>query len=82
MDVVEKISSRIILLYDGKIATDGTFAQLQADNTEGTLERIFNQLTGFHEHQEIGEKLCPLFVGTIMTDFKTLRLLDKFRWLL
>ncbi len=33
MDVVEKISSRIILLNDGKIAADGTFAQLQAANT-------------------------------------------------
>lgn len=63
MDVVEKISSRIILLYDGKIAADGTFAQLQADNTEGTLERIFNQLTGFHEHQEIGEKFVSVVRG-------------------
>lgn len=64
MDVVEKISSRIILLYDGKIAADGTFAELQAENTEGTLERIFNQLTGFHEHQEIGEK----FVSIVQED--------------
>ncbi|WP_341300856.1 ABC transporter ATP-binding protein [Lysinibacillus sp. FSL H8-0500] len=63
MDVVEKISSRIILLYDGKIAADGTFAQLQANNTEGTLERIFNQLTGFHEHQEIGEKFVSIVQG-------------------
>lgn len=60
MDVVEKISSRIILLNDGKIAADGTFAQLQVDNTEGTLERIFNQLTGFHDHQEIGEKFVSI----------------------
>ncbi|MFJ8102874.1 MULTISPECIES: ABC transporter ATP-binding protein [unclassified Lysinibacillus] len=60
MDVVEKISSRIILLNDGKIAADGTFAQLQADNTEGTLEKIFNQLTGFHDHQEIGEKFVSI----------------------
>ncbi|UPW83120.1 ABC transporter ATP-binding protein [Lysinibacillus sp. Ag94] len=60
MDVVEKISSRIILLNDGKIAADGTFAQLQANNTEGTLEKIFNQLTGFHDHQEIGEKFVSI----------------------
>ncbi|GAB0171332.1 ABC transporter ATP-binding protein [Lysinibacillus sp. CTST325] len=60
MDVVEKISSRIILLNDGRIAADGTFAQLQADNTEGTLEKIFNQLTGFHDHQEIGEKFVSI----------------------
>ena len=60
MDVVEKISSRIILLYDGKIAADGTFAELQAENTEGTLEKIFNQLTGFHDHKEIGEKFVSI----------------------
>ncbi|MED3803344.1 ABC transporter ATP-binding protein [Lysinibacillus xylanilyticus] len=60
MDVVEKISSRIILLNDGKIAADGTFAQLQADNTEGTLERIFNQLTGFHDHKEIGARFVSI----------------------
>ncbi|MGE7675717.1 ABC transporter ATP-binding protein [Lysinibacillus sp. NPDC094403] len=60
MDVVEKISSRIILLNGGKIAADGTFTQLQADNTEGTLEKIFNQLTGFHDHQEIGEKFVSI----------------------
>ncbi|MEO4054812.1 ABC transporter ATP-binding protein [Solibacillus sp. CAU 1738] len=60
MDVVEKISSRIILLYDGKVAADGTFAQLQADNTAGTLEGIFNQLTGFHNYKEIGEQFVSV----------------------
>ena len=60
MDVVEKISSRIILLNDGKIAADGTFAQLQAANTAGTLEGIFNQLTGFHNHKEIGEQFVAV----------------------
>lgn len=56
MDVVEKISSRIILLNDGQIIADGSFEELQAHNTEGTLEEIFNQLTGFEEHKEIAEK--------------------------
>ncbi|WP_042475282.1 ABC transporter ATP-binding protein [Bacillus ndiopicus] len=63
MDVVEKISSRIILLHDGKVAADGTFAELQATNTEGTLERIFNQLTGFDRHQEIGEQFVAVVGG-------------------
>jgi len=56
MDVVEKISSRIILLNDGQIVADGSFEELKAQNTEGTLEEIFNQLTGFEEHKEIAEK--------------------------
>lgn len=54
MDVVEKISSRIILLHDGRIAADGTFDELKQQNTEGSLEQIFNQLTGFSEHKELG----------------------------
>ncbi|MGE8203172.1 ABC transporter ATP-binding protein [Heyndrickxia sp. NPDC080065] len=60
MDVVEKISSRIILLNGGKIVADGSFADLQNQNKEGTLEEIFNQLTGFHEHKEIGERFVSI----------------------
>lgn len=61
MDVVEKISSRIILLNDGKIAADGTFSELQQQNNKGSLEDIFNQLTGFSEHKNIGK----LFVSIV-----------------
>ena len=60
MDVVERISSRIILLNDGKIAADGTIEELKQQNTEGSLEQIFNQLTGFNEHQEIGAKFVSV----------------------
>jgi len=60
MDVVEKISSRIILLHDGKIAADGTFNELKAQNTEGSLEQIFNQLTGFSEHEELGARFVSV----------------------
>lgn len=60
MDVVEKISSRIILLNEGKIAADGTFDQLKHQNREGSLEQIFNELTGFHEHEEIGRKFVSI----------------------
>lgn len=60
MDVVEKISSRIILLNGGKIVADGSFAELKNQNKEGTLEEIFNQLTGFNEHKEIGERFVSI----------------------
>lgn len=60
MDVVEKISSRIILLHDGKIAADATFDELKLTNREGSLEQIFNELTGFSEHQEIGERFVSV----------------------
>ncbi|GAA0613012.1 ABC transporter ATP-binding protein [Virgibacillus siamensis] len=63
MDVVEKISNRIVLLADGKIAADGTFAELrQANEKEGSLEDIFNQLTGFDEYKDTAEQV----VGIIM----------------
>lgn len=51
MDVVEKISNRIVLLVEGKIAADGTFSELREQNKEGSLEGIFNQLTGFDDHK-------------------------------
>ena len=57
MDVVEKISSRIILLAEGKIVADGSFEELKMQNKEGTLEEIFNQLTGFNEHKSIAESI-------------------------
>ncbi|MBB6444023.1 ABC transporter ATP-binding protein [Bacillus benzoevorans] len=60
MDVVEKISSRIILLKDGKIAADGTFEELKHHNQEGTLEQIFNQLTGFSNHKELSERFVSI----------------------
>ncbi|MFP3339341.1 hypothetical protein R0J91_15300, partial [Micrococcus sp. SIMBA_131] len=45
MEVVQKISSRILLLNDRKIVADGSFEQLRQKNKEGSLEEIFNQLT-------------------------------------
>lgn len=53
MDVVEKISSRIILINDGQIVADGTFEELKEKSSQGSLEEIFNQLTGFNKHKEI-----------------------------
>lgn len=60
MDVVEKISRRIVLLNDGKIVADGTFDELKAENESGSLEGIFNQLTGFDNYKDIGEKFVSI----------------------
>lgn len=60
MDVVEKISSRIILLNEGQIAADGSFQELKEKSKEGSLEEIFNQLTGFNEHKLIAEEFVSL----------------------
>ncbi|MCG8581727.1 MAG: ABC transporter ATP-binding protein [Bacteroidales bacterium] len=45
MDVVEKISDRIILIDDGKVIADGTFEELQKDS-KASLEQLFAKLTG------------------------------------
>lgn len=60
MDVVEKISNRIILINDGKIVADGSFNDLKEQNKEGTLEQIFNQLTGFNEYKGLAEEFVSV----------------------
>lgn len=64
MDVVEKISNRIVLLVDGKIAADGSFEELREKSKEGSLEAIFNQLTGFDGHKQTAET----FVGIVQEE--------------
>jgi ABC-2 type transport system ATP-binding protein len=56
MEVVEKISHRILLLNNGQIVADGTFEELKEKSREGSLEEIFNQLTGFDKHKEIADE--------------------------
>jgi ABC-2 type transport system ATP-binding protein len=48
MDVVEKISDRIILINNGVVVADGTFDELKTEKA-GTLEMLFAQLTGREE---------------------------------
>jgi len=63
MDVVEKISNRIVLLVNGQIAADGSFDDLKEQSKAGSLESIFNQLTGFDEHKETAEKIVSIVTG-------------------
>ncbi len=63
MDVVEKISNRIILLNDGQIMADGSFNELKDQCKEGSLEEIFNQLTGFDAYKEIAEEFVSIVQG-------------------
>lgn len=54
MDVVEKVSDRIVLINEGNIVADGTFEQLK--QTEGdTLEKIFANLTGGQDFSNIAD---------------------------
>lgn len=45
MDVVEKVSDRIILINDGHIVADGTFESLKEEDKNETLELMFARLT-------------------------------------
>ncbi len=45
LDVVERTCDRIVILADGRIVADGTFEDLQAQQTGRSLERIFTELT-------------------------------------
>ncbi|NME07733.1 ABC transporter ATP-binding protein [Psychrobacillus sp. BL-248-WT-3] len=63
MDVVEKISNRIVLLVNGEVVADGSFEELKQQSQEGSLEGIFNQLTGFNEHEEIAERFVQTVSG-------------------
>ena len=50
MDVVEKISDRIVLINNGVVVADGSFDELKNDSA-GTLEKVFAQLTGKEEDE-------------------------------
>ncbi|MCF6460370.1 ABC transporter [Clostridium sp. Cult3] len=63
MEVVEKISSRIILIDDGRIVADGSFDELKEKSMDGSLEEIFNELTGFKEHKQIAEEIVSIVQG-------------------
>lgn len=52
MEVVENISDRIILLDKGEVRADGTFEELKSMSETGSLEELFNKLTGFTDHKE------------------------------
>lgn len=45
MDIVEKISDRIILINNGNVIADGSFDELKTEKSE-TLESLFAHLTG------------------------------------
>ncbi len=45
MDVVEKVSDRILLINNGSIVANGTFEELKQNHGD-TLEKVFSKLTG------------------------------------
>lgn len=61
MDVVEKISDRIIIIDKGRVIADGSFDELKQNASQGTLENIFTALTGSSEqHQETAKEFMDI----------------------
>jgi ABC-2 type transport system ATP-binding protein len=52
MDVVEKISDRIVLIDKGEVKADGSFEELKNDAHLSSLENIFTSLTGGSEQHQ------------------------------
>lgn len=60
MDTVEKISNRIILIAEGKVVADGNFQELKR-NEGDTLEKLFSQLTGQTNFDQLAEGFTQTF---------------------
>jgi len=61
MDVVEKISDRIILIDQGKVIADGSFSELNELSNDENLEKMFTRLTGNTDHGEKAEAFINAF---------------------
>ena len=61
MDVVEKISDRIIIIDKGTVIADGSFEMLQQQASMGSLENIFTSLTGGSgQHQNTAQQFIDV----------------------
>ena len=63
LEVVEKLSDRILLIDKGRIVLDGTVEEVKNQQTDSSLETIFNDVTGFHEHEELAKKYVSVFMS-------------------
>ncbi len=61
MDVVEKISDRIILIDQGTVIADGSFSELNKLTNDANLEKMFTRLTGNTNHEERAEAFINAF---------------------
>jgi ABC-2 type transport system ATP-binding protein len=61
MDVVEKVSDRIVLINEGVVIADGTFDELKEQQGNQSLEKIFASLTGKESLSNAAEALRNAF---------------------
>jgi ABC-2 type transport system ATP-binding protein len=63
MDIVEKVSDRIILINEGSVVADGTFEELKQKQGDSSLEQIFSRLTASESLSEASGKLMDVIVN-------------------
>lgn len=59
MDVVEKISDRIMIINKGELIANGTFGELNSQ-AKSSLEQIFTDLTGSKEHESVAGQFIDI----------------------
>jgi ABC-2 type transport system ATP-binding protein len=57
MDVVERVCDRIVILSEGRVVADGTFEELSAARSGGSLESIFAELTGAGGEEALAQRV-------------------------
>ncbi|MES2003511.1 MAG: ABC transporter ATP-binding protein [Bacteroidota bacterium] len=61
MDVVEKVSDRIVLINEGMVIADGSFEELKEQQGNQSLEKIFAQMTGKESLSDAADQLMNAF---------------------
>src|SRR6478735_425890 len=61
MDVVEKVSDRIVLINEGTVIADGSFEELQQSQGNQSLEKIFAQMTSKDSLSDTADQLMNAF---------------------
>jgi ABC-2 type transport system ATP-binding protein len=61
MDVVEKVSDRIILINNGTVIADGSFEELKQQQGDKSLEQIFSYLTQGSNNNNAASQLMDAF---------------------
>lgn len=61
MDVVEKVSDKIVLINEGTVIANGTFEELQQQQGNSSLETIFSQLTSKENLSNAADNMMKAF---------------------
>lgn len=61
MDIVEKVSDRIVLIHEGQVISNGSFEELQQERGNDSLEKIFSDLTSTESPLLKADQLMKLF---------------------